>query len=182
MRLLGCLILRSLTKTQNQAKMEPERKTSSQCSVSVCLFCFCWKREKRARHLLWWTAVWKMCTVWFVLQGHMLVNYKTMVMFCCFQFLCQVSFASSFRLLWLALVGACLYRSYTTRVPRDFMLTKSTAFENFRLRWHKHFLSDFQSHPLKLDDRQTFKHLDFVSEVEKCASPCATMFTIILST
>lgn len=59
-----------------------------------------------------------------------LQNHGDVLLFGSSQFLCLVTFASSFRLLLLTLLGTCLYKSYTTRVLHDFVPTKSTVFEN----------------------------------------------------
>lgn len=73
--LLGILMLQSLTKIHNWAK-----KCSLKGKQTNRALCQCARKKK---DLFWWTAAWEMCTVWFVLQGSLLVNYKTMVMFCC---------------------------------------------------------------------------------------------------
>lgn len=73
--LLGILMLQSLTKIHNWAK-----KCSLKGKQTNRALCQCARKKK---DLFWWTAAWEMCTVWFVLQGSLLVNYKTMVVFCC---------------------------------------------------------------------------------------------------
>lgn len=184
---LGILMLQSLTKTQNLAKMELEtHNILCQCA------CCCLKRKKRARHLLWWTAAWEMCTVWLVLQGDMLVNYKTMVMFCC---LAVVSSSAWFPL--QALLGFCcslLWELVFTNLPpqeccvtlhgqnRQCLKTSvwdDTKASNQISRSSVMNVIDSSFTPRHLKHVECISNFNNLAETTKpefvkCASPCAT--------
>lgn len=144
------------------------RRTLCQCACSAAE-----GGNNEARHLLWWTAGWEMCTVWCVLQGDTPVNYKTMVMFCCL----LVSSYSAWVICKLFWAFSALYSRSSlqifhcsARAPYDFLLTKPAEFKILWHRWREIFcqISSF-TQELEWDQWHSFKsrhetYVDFVSE------------------
>lgn len=144
------------------------RRTLCQCACSAAE-----GGKNEARHLLWWTAGWEMCTVWCVLQGDTPVNYKTMVMFYCLLVssysawvICKLFWAFSALYSWSSLqIFHC-----SARAPYDFLLTKPAEFKILWHRWREIFcqISSF-TQELEWDQWHSFKsrhetYVDFVSE------------------